>query len=183
MLETLKSKNEDMPLINEKIRFDKIQTITSDGRNLGVIARDEALRLARVENLDLVILAEKGNDGFPVAKIMDFGKALYSKKKQQHEAKKHQKTIQVKELKLRPKIGEHDYQTKINQAIAFLQDGKHLKVTLMFRGREAAMRDERGQEMLAKMDQSFEAAGLTKVAYEKDMKTAQMWTRIYYLKK
>ena len=88
---------------------------------------------------------------------MDFGKALYAKKKQQAEAKKSQKVIQVKEIKLRPKIGEHDYQTKINQAIDFLKDGKHLKVTLMFKGREAAMREERGEELFRKIDESFAA--------------------------
>ena len=177
-------KNEaSSPLINEKIRFDKMQVISFDGKNLGVISRDEALRIARQAELDLVILAESGADGFPVAKVMDFGKVLYAKKKQQTEAKKHQKVIQIKELKLRPKIGEHDYQTKINQGIEFLKEGKHLKITLMFRGREAAMRDERGQVLFDKVQQSFEAAGLTKLVQEKDSKAPQFWSRVYYMKK
>jgi translation initiation factor IF-3 len=174
---------DDSQLINEKIRYDKIQVITHDGRNLGIISRDEALRLARQENLDLVLLTESGSEGYPLAKIMDFGKALYAKKKQQNEAKKHQKVIQIKEIKLRPKIGEHDYMTKINQAIQFLKDGKHLKVTLMFRGREAAMRDERGEQIFSKINQNLEEAGLHKAAFEKDAKTPQSWSRIYYLKK
>ncbi len=158
----MKTRNEGTAsqLVNEKIRFDKMQVITNDGRNLGILARDEALKLARQNDLDLVLLTEQGSEGVPLVKIMDFGKALYAKKKQQAEAKKSQKVIQVKEIKLRPKIGEHDYQTKINQAIDFLKEGKHLKVTLMFKGREAAMREERGEELFKKIDESFLEAGL-----------------------
>ncbi len=172
-----------LPLINEKIRFDKMQVISHDGKNLGILAREEALKLARQTDLDLVVIADQGGEGYPVVKVMDFGKVLYAKKKQQAEAKKHQKVIQVKEIKLRPKIGEHDYQTKINQAVQFLKDGKHLKVTLMFRGRETATREERGQEIFDKIDKSFEEAGLTKLVQEKDAKAAQFWSRVYYLKK
>lgn len=178
----MKAKNETgTPLINEKIRFDRMQVISHDGKNLGVLSRDEALRLARQSDLDLVVIAESGNEGEPVVKIMDFGKVLYAKKKQQAEAKKHQKVIQVKEIKLRPNIGEHDYQTKINQAIQFLQDGKHLKITLMFRkGREVTTKEERGEEMFAKVNKRFEEAGLTKIVQEKDAKSAQFWSRVYY---
>jgi len=174
---------EILPLINDKIPYIRLQVISFDGKNLGVISRDEALASARLAELDLVLLAEMGNEGFPVAKIMNFGKVLYAKKKQLAEARKNQKVIQIKEIKLRPKIGEHDYQTKLNQAIGFLKDGKHLKVTLMFKGREAAMRDERGEELFRKLHEGFEQAGLTKYVQEKDMKTSQLWTRIYHLKK
>ena len=90
--------------------------------------------------------------------------------------------IQVKEIKLRPKIGEHDYQTKINQAIDFLKEGKHLKVTLMFKGREAAMREERGEEMFKKIDKCFQEAGLSKIAQEKDSKATQFWSRVFFKK-
>ena len=179
----LKTKNESSALVNEAIRFEKVQLITNDGKNLGVMPKDQALKLAKAEHLDLVILAESGAEGLPVAKIMDFGKMIYAKKKQQAEAKKHQKVIQIKEIKLRPKIGEHDYQTKMNQAIQFLKDGKHLKVTLMFRGREAVGLEARGTEILDKIAKTFEEAGLTKIAHEKDARTSQSWTRIYYLKK
>lgn len=182
---SLKPKNDpkSSPMINEALPYDKMQVITNDGRNMGVISRSAALKLAQEAELDLVLLSEQGGEGAPVVKIMDFGKALYAKKKQVADSKKHQKVIQVKEIKLRPKIGEHDFQTKINQAVQFLQDGKHLKVTLMFKGREAINRDERGQEMFDKIHASFEQAGLTKLASEKDAKTSQMWTRIYYTKK
>jgi translation initiation factor IF-3 len=181
----LKAKNEatTVPFINEKIRFDKMQVISHEGKNLGVLTRDEALRVARQAELDLVILTDSGAEGVPIAKVMDFGKAIYAKKKQHAEAKKKQKVIQIKELKLRPNIGEHDYQTKINQAIHFLNAGKHVKFTLVFHGREKGMREKRGEELYAKIDQSLHNAGLTKLVQEKDTKTAQLWSRVYYLKK
>jgi translation initiation factor IF-3 len=171
------------PPINENIRFPKVQVITHDGKNLGIVAIDEALKLAEKAGLDLVLMSQMGGEGVPVVKIMDFGKALYAKKKQLADAKKHQKSIQVKEIKLRPKIGEHDYQTKINQAIQFLTSGKHLKITLMFKGRESLTIDKRGKELFDKIDASFQQAGLTKIMYEKDTKSSQLWSRIYYLKK
>ncbi len=169
--------------INERIRFDKMQVISHEGTNLGVLSRSEALNLAREANLDLVLLAAKGGDGVPVTKIMDYGKALYAKKKQAAEAKKSQKTIQIKEVKFRPKIGEHDFQTKINRAIDFINAGKHVKVTLMFRGREIGMKEERGRELFKRIDEAFEQAELTKLVTEKDSKSTQLWSRVYYLKK
>lgn len=180
----MKPRDERAPsqLINERIRFDKLQVITHDGKNLGIINRDEALRIARSEDLDLVLLADAGSEGVPLAKIMDFGKALYAKKKQQAEAKKSQKVIQIKEIKMRPKIGEHDFNVKLHQAIEFLKEGKHVKFTLMFKGREAAMREERGEEIFKKIDQGFEEAGLTKIMAEKDAKAGQLWSRVYLLK-
>src|SRR5580692_513377 len=95
--------------VNEKIRAERVQLITQDGENVGVVPTSQALRMAQLASLDLVVIADQGKEGVPIAKIMDFGKAAYEKKKQQAEAKKHQKVIQVKEVKLRPKIGEHDY--------------------------------------------------------------------------
>jgi translation initiation factor IF-3 len=171
------------PLVNEKIRFPRVQVITHEGKNLGVITREEALKQAYLAQLDLVILVEQGSEGVPLAKIMDFGKAEYLKKQQAKEAKKHQKVIQIKELKLRPKIAEHDYQTKMNQGIKFLQDGKRLKITVTFRGREIMTREERGNEFFNKIHKTLEEAGLIKnLIQEKDLKTPQMWSRVYYLK-
>lgn len=181
---TVKPKIDNLPLINEKIRYDKMQLITHEGKNLGIVSREDALKFARVVGLDLAIIAESGSEGVPVAKVMDFGKVLYAKKKQQAEAKKKQQVIQIKELKIRPKIAEHDYQTKLNQALQFLKEGKRVKVTLMFKGREAAMREERGAELFNKIQQTFEDQGVLKnLVQEKDVKAPQMWSRIYYLKK
>lgn len=171
--------------INENIRFPRVQLITGDGQNIGVVSREEALRTAQVAGLDLVLIAEKGSEGYPVTKIMDFGKLLYAKKKKQSEAKKHQKTIQVKEIKLRPKIGEHDFLTKMNQAVQFLKDGKHLKVTVAFRGREIITKEERGSQIFDKINTFLEANDMTvgvNLIQEKDLKMGQLWSRIYYMK-
>ncbi|MGE0206725.1 MAG: translation initiation factor IF-3 [Candidatus Babeliales bacterium] len=173
-------KDKGLP-INEHIRVPKIQVITADGRNLGVISRDQALMHAREAGLDLVMLAEHGAEGVPVAKIVDYGKVLYEKKKKQAEAKKHQKVVQVKEIKIRPKIGEHDYLTKIKQGIQFLKDGKHLKITIMFRGREMVTSKERGQEMLDKIDKTLQECGVNTMI-EKESRLGMNWFRIYILK-
>jgi len=168
--------------MNEQIRAATIQLIDHEGVNVGTVPRAQALRMAEVAGLDLVMLSE-GKDGVPVAKIMDLGKALYEKKKKQAESKKHQKVIQVKEIKIRPKIGEHDYQTKINQAIQFLKDDMRLKITLFFKGRENVLKDTHGFELFEKINKSFDEAGLTKnLVQEKDSKMGQYWSRIYYLK-
>jgi translation initiation factor IF-3 len=178
----LNDKKETALPVNEQIRAPKVQVITQEGENIGVVSREQALRMAREANLDLMMVSERGSDGVPIAKIIDYGKVLYAKKKKQAEAKKHQKVVQVKEIKMRPKIGEHDFQTKIKQGIQFLKEGKYLKVTLMFRGREAALSKERGPEMFEKIEQAFKDHELTNVEMEKDSKMGALWSRIYMLK-
>jgi translation initiation factor IF-3 len=178
-----KDKKETGPLLNEKIRAPRLQLIAEDGRNIGTVSRGEALKLAHEANLDLVLLSEEGRDGVPVAKIMDFGKSLYEKKKKAHEAKKHQKVIQVKEIKMAPKIGEHDFQTKMRQAIDFLKDGKRVKITVFFKGRENATKVERGTEVFEKIQSTFETADLLKnLGQEPDSKMGSLWSRVYFLK-
>jgi translation initiation factor IF-3 len=182
-----KARSETAPLINERIRYDKLQLITHDGKNEGVVTRDVALRAAREAGLDLVIIAEQGKEGFPVAKIMDHGKALYAKKKQLADAKKKQHVVQVKELKLRPKIGEHDFQTKMDQALDFLRKGKRVKFTLVFRGREIAMKSERGGVLFDKISHALKesevGSQVIQEKQEKDMFTDNTLYRVYYLKK
>lgn len=178
-----KDRKDTGPLINEKIRAPRVQLIAEDGRNIGIVSRNEALRLALEAALDLVMIAEEGREGVPVVKVMDFGKALYEKKKKQHEAKKHQKTIQVKEIKMGPKIGEHDFQTKMRQAVEFLNEGKRVKVTLFFKGRENATKSERGTELFDKITKVFEDHDLLKnLNQEPDSKMGSLWSRIYFLK-
>lgn len=181
------TKKETGPLINEKIRFDKLQLITHTGENRGVVTKFEALTAAREAGLDLVLIAAQGNDGLPVAKIMDFGKLQYEKKKQAAKAKEKQQVIQIKEIKLRPKIAEHDFHTKMNMAIRFLQEGKHVKITLQFRGRENEMRAQSGDLLFKKIEAAFEAADFEgKTIAKKDdtsVPGATMWSRIYSLKK
>jgi translation initiation factor IF-3 len=176
-------KKEPSVLSNDKIRALKVQLITHDGVNIGIVSRDEALRLAEEVHLDLVMISEVGGDGVPVVKIMDQGKSSYEKKKKQTEAKKHQKVIQIKEIKIRPKIAEGDFQTKLRQATQFLNDGKRVKMTLWFRGRENALKDQRGTELFEKIEQCFHGHGLSKsLVSEKDSKIGQTWSRFYYLK-
>lgn len=175
-------KEKSLP-INDQIRAPRVQVIMADGENVGVISRDQALRMAQESDLDLVMVAEHGSEGVPVTKIIDYGKVLYAKKKKQAEAKKHQKVIQIKEIKMRPKIGEHDFQTKIKHAAQFLKDGKHLKITLMFRGREMATIRERGQELFDKVQQSLTEYDLNNLLVEKESRAGMNWSRIYILKK
>lgn len=169
--------------INDQIRHPRMQLILEDGQNIGIVTRAEALAKAQQAHLDLVIIAEQGSEGVPIAKIMDYGKAQYAKKKKQAQSKKHAKTIQIKEIKLRPKIGEHDFQTKINQGVAFLQDGMRLKITLMFRGREMATQQARGIEMFDRIQKAMEEAGIQHLAVEKELRMGPAWTRMYYIKK
>lgn len=168
--------------VNEDIKYPRMQLISSSGENLEVVTREQALSLARASGMDLVILAEQGSLGVPVAKILNVGKMLYEKKKKLTEAKKHQKVIQIKEIKLRPKIGEHDYETKIKQASQFLKDGKKVKFTLVFKGREVTMQEERGNAMFDRILGSLAAQGLA-IAEEKDSKSIQGWSKIFTTKK
>lgn len=180
-------KKDSGPLMNEKIRFDKVQLITQDGENRGVVSRNDALSAARDAGMDLVIIAQTGNLGAPVAKIVDFGKLQYEKKKQQGEAKKKQQVIQVKEIKLRPKIAEHDFQTKMNMTVRFLQEGKHVKVTLQFRGREIETRNVVGDALFKKIENVLNGADFGgKTIVKKDETTVpgpSIWSRIFSLKK
>ena len=179
----MKDKRE-LPLINEQIRAQQVQLIDKKGENIGIVSRGEALRRAADEDLDLVMLAGKGKDGVPVVKIMDFGKVLYERKKKLAQARKKQKTVQVKEIKLSPKIGEHDYQTKMKHAVEFLKEGKKVKITLFFKGRENIAKQDRGTELFDKINETFEEYELSKdLVQEKDVKVGRFWSRIYYLKK
>lgn len=182
---TIPNKQETF-VINERIRADRVQLITAEGDNLGIVSRDVALAKAREAGLDLVLIADRGRDDVSVAKIIDYGKFLYERKKQQAEAKKKQTVVEIKELKLRPKIAENDYLTKLRQAIQFLEEGKRVKFTLTFRGREMAMRDERGGELMNRIQQGLEAVSWTQkrsLAHESDQKAGGTWSRLYYLKK
>ena len=181
------TKKETGPLINDKIKFEKLQLITATGENAGVVSRFEALNAAKEAGLDLVLIAQQGNEGFPVAKIIDFGKLQYEKKKQAAKSKEKQQIIQIKEVKIRPKIAEHDFQTKMNMMIRFLQDGKHVKVTLEFRWREIERRQVTGDALFKKIESILEATDFGgKTVVKKDeapLSGAKLWSRIYSLKK
>ncbi|MBI2352752.1 translation initiation factor IF-3 [Candidatus Dependentiae bacterium] len=173
------NKKTDQQLINENIRAFKVRVISNEGENLGVMTRDAALVLALQQHLDLVLLSDK--DDVPLVKIMDFGKSLYLKKKKVAEGKKKQKVMKVKEIKMRTKIGQHDYLTKINQGIRFLKDGNKVKITLKFYGREMDNRQTAGLAFFNQIQQSFVDEGLV-VLHEKDAVAGPLWSRIYMLK-
>jgi translation initiation factor IF-3 len=111
-----------------------LRVIDSDGKQLGILPRNEALRLAEERSLDLVEVAP--NAAPPVAKLMDFGKYLYDRAKREREARKSRKEVEIKEVRLRPKTDEHDVNFKIRQARSFLESGAKVKVRMRFRGRE-----------------------------------------------
>lgn len=170
-----------LPVINQRIRVDKLQLITETGENLGVVSRTRALNTAEEAGLDLVLISEQGREGYPVGKIMDYGKELYSKKKKAADSKKNQKVIKIKELKLRPKIGDHDFDTKVKQAIQFIKAGMRVKMTLVFRGREMSNKEAAGKEIFEKINEAFSSLG-SSLIMEQDSKMGQFWSKIYYLK-
>lgn len=129
-----KKPNRDAPIINERIKFPKIRVIDTDGAQLGVMSPREAQRLAEEKDLDLVLVSDKADP--PVCRIMNYGKYKFELEKKAREAKKKQHNVEVKEVKMRYKIEEHDYQVRIRQASNFLKDGDKVKATVMFRGRE-----------------------------------------------
>jgi translation initiation factor IF-3 len=168
---------------NDKIKAPRVQLITNTGQNVGIVTKEQAQQMAFEAHLDLVLISEQGQDGIPIAKIMDLGKSLYERKKKQKDAKKNQKIIQIKEIKLRPKIGEHDYLTKLKQMIQFLKEGKRVKITLSFRGRENASKEERGGELFQKILHTLQKEGFSdNLVQEKDDVSPKLWSRMYYLK-
>ena len=123
-------------LINEQIKAKEVRLIGEDGEQLGVVTIDEALKAADDAGLDLVLIAP--NAVPPVCKVIDFGKFRYEAARKDKEAKKKQKTIELKEVRLSPNIDTNDFNTKVNAARKFLEKGNKVKVTLRFRGREMA---------------------------------------------
>ena len=127
------------------IRVREVRVISPEGEQLGILPIEEALTLARERELDLVEVAP--NERPPVCRIMDYGKYKYQQAKRSQEAKKRQKVVQTKEVKMRPKTEEHDYQFKMRHARRFLEEGNKVKVTVLFRGREMD-HIQRGQRIL-----------------------------------
>jgi translation initiation factor IF-3 len=138
--------------INEQIKVPEIRLIGADGQQVGVMPVREALARALEANLDLVEVAPQANP--PVCRIMDYGKYKYQQSKKQQEARRRQTTIQVKEVKVRPKIEEHDMAFKLRNTRRFLGEGDKVKISVIFRGREIAHPD-RGFRLLARMSEAL----------------------------
>ena len=129
----------DGPRVNEEIRVPQVRLIDQDGEMQGVLTTREAMLRAYSVGLDLVEISPNAEP--PVAKILDFGKFKYEQQKKKNEAKKKQKVIEIKEIKVRPNIDENDYQVKMRAMKSFIEEGDKVKVTLRFRGREMAHQD------------------------------------------
>jgi len=142
--------------INEAIRVPRVRLVDSDGSQVGIKTRDEALDYAYSKNLDLVEVAASADP--PVCRIMDYGKYRYEQEQKAKTARKHQTQINVKEIKFRPKIGVHDYETKKGHVVRFLKDRAKVKVTIMFRGREAT-HPERGRDLLMRLAEDVKELG------------------------
>jgi translation initiation factor IF-3 len=138
------------------VRPGEIRVLDDEKKPLGVMTAADALVLARQRGLDLVEIAPTASP--PVCRIMDYGKFLYELHKKEHDAKKHQKQVQIKEIKFRPKISIHDYTIKLNHVKRFLEEGNKVKITVMLRGREKS-RPELGQQVLERVNADVEGFG------------------------
>ena len=141
-------RRDDRTRINERIRAREVRVIDETGQQLGIMAPQQAIGLAREKGLDLVEVSATAVP--PVCRIMDFGRYQYLEQKRARQAKKHQKTIEVKEIKFRPKVDEHDYQFKKKHIERFLDEGDKVKATVFFRGREMA-HPEYGRRILERL--------------------------------
>jgi translation initiation factor IF-3 len=142
--------------VNRRIRVREVRVIAEDGSQLGILPTDDALRRAEEKGLDLVEVQPMARP--PVCKIMDYGKFKYEQKRKASELKKKQTVVEVKEVKFRPKTGEHDFQTKLRHLREFLQDGNKARVTIMFRGREI-VHPEIGHDILKRLGEAISDIG------------------------
>ncbi|HYZ22468.1 MAG TPA: translation initiation factor IF-3 [Rhodopila sp.] len=159
----------DGPRVNEEIRIPQVRLIDQDGEMIGVMSSREALQRAYSVGLDLVEISPNADP--PVCKVLDFGKFKYEQQKKRNEAKKKQKVIEIKEIKVRPNIDENDYQVKMRAMKSFIEEGDKVKVTLRFRGREMAHQDI-GVRVLERIRSEMD--GMSKVEQMPRMENRQM---------
>ena len=153
------------------IRVREVSLIGNDGEQLGVFPTQEALNMAEEKDQDLVEVAP--NSSPPVCRIMDYGKFKYQQSKRAHEAKKKQKIIHVKEVKLRPNTDQHDYDFKLKNAFRFLESGDKVKVLVFFRGREIVHR-ENGQKLLVRVTETLEDIAIVEQEAKQEGRTLCM---------
>ena len=143
--------------LNEEIRDKELRVIDVDGTQLGILSADEALKIAFEKDLDLVKIAPQATP--PVCRIMDYGKFLFEQQKREKEARKNQKVIEIKEIRMSSTIDTHDFETKVNQAIKFLKGGDKLKESVRFRKRTVA-HPQFGEELLVKFKDAVSEVGV-----------------------
>jgi translation initiation factor IF-3 len=157
------------PRVNTEINVMRVRLVDERGNMVGVVGRNEALDMAANAGLDLVEIAPNADP--PVCKILDFGKFKYEEQKKKNEARKKQKIIEVKEIKLRPSIDDHDYDVKMRSMNKFIEEGDKVKVTMRFRGRELA-HQELGMNVLMRVKDDLD--GIAKVEQMPRMEGRQM---------
>jgi translation initiation factor IF-3 len=157
------------PRVNEEIRVPQVRLIDQEGEMIGIMSAREAVQRAYAAGLDLLEISPNADP--PVCKILDYGKFKYEQQKKKNEAKKKQKVIVIKEIKVRPNIDENDYQVKMRAMKSFIEEGDKVKVTLRFRGREMAHQDL-GVRVLERIRSELETA--TKVEQMPRMENRQM---------
>ena len=162
-------RGEDGPRINEEIRVREVRLIDETGENRGIVSIQEALRIADDAGLDLIEISPQATP--PVCKVLDFGKYKYEMQKRKAEAKKNQKIVETKELKLRPMIETHDYEVKVKQAKKFLAEGNKVKFTMRFKGRELSANDM-GKNVLMRLVDDLE--NVAKIESEPKLEGKQM---------
>lgn len=150
------SKDRDIQ-VNHEIKAREVRLIGPDGRQLGIMSLKDALRHAQDAQLDLVKIASDAKP--PVCKVMDFGKFKYEQSKREKEARKNQKVINIKEIRMNPTIDEHDFQVRLKNTLKFLKDGDKVKVSIRFRGRQMA-HTKLGEEVLNKMAENIKELGV-----------------------
>lgn len=168
-MKSIQAPQKDGPNINREIRAREVQLIDAEGHNRGVVQIQEAQQTADDAGLDLVEIVPTANP--PVCKILDYGKFRFLEQKKAAEARKKQKIVEIKEIKLRPGIDEHDYDTKMKAVHRFFEEGDKVKVTLRFRGREMAHQDI-GYRLLERV--RSETLNIAKVEIEPSMEGRQM---------
>ncbi|MBO6288752.1 MAG: translation initiation factor IF-3 [Alphaproteobacteria bacterium] len=165
----VEQRNDDEVCINENITAKQVRLIDANNENRGIVSIKEALAIAEEEGLDLIEISPQANP--PVCKVLDFGKFRYEQQKRKAEAKKNQKVVEIKELKLRPMIDTHDYEVKVKQATKFLEQGNKVKFTMRFKGRELSANDM-GKQVLTKLMEDLE--NVSKVDSEMKLDGRQM---------
>jgi len=153
------------PRINDRIRVPEVRLVGPNGEQVGIVSIQDALRLAQEQDLDLVEVAATARP--PVAKVMDYGKFKYESALKAREARKNQAHTVIKEMKLRPKIDPHDYETKKGHVVRFLKAGDKVKITIMFRGREQS-RPELGRRLLTRLAEDVQELGFVEFAPKQD---------------
>lgn len=162
-------REDDGPRINGAIKAKQVRLIDESGENRGIVTIAEALHIADEAGLDLIEISPQANP--PVCKVLDYGKYKYEVQKRKNEAKKNQKVVNIKELKIRPAIDVHDYEVKIKQAKKFIAQGNKVKFTMRYKGRELSANDM-GREVLNNILEDLE--GLIKVDSEPKLEGRQM---------